>query len=55
MEALTDVGLILKDTSITIARYNILIEKEARFVADIKRRLAHVEGADTPLFQGAPA
>lgn len=30
----------------------ILIEKEARFVADIKRRLAHVEGADTPLFQG---
>ncbi|KKL27274.1 hypothetical protein LCGC14_2386780, partial [marine sediment metagenome] len=33
----------------------ILIEKEARFVADIKRRLAHVEGADTPLFQGAPA
>ncbi len=32
----------------------ILIEKEARFVADIKRRLAHVEGADTPLFQGAP-
>ncbi len=32
----------------------ILIEKEARFVADIKRRLAHVEGADTPLFQGTP-
>ncbi len=29
----------------------ILIEKEARFVADIERRLAHVEGADTPLFQ----
>lgn len=32
----------------------ILIEKEARFVADIRHRLAHVEGADTPLFQGTP-
>jgi site-specific DNA-methyltransferase (adenine-specific) len=33
----------------------IVIEKEARFVADIRRRLAHVEGADTPLFEGAPS
>lgn len=32
----------------------VLIEKEARFVADIRHRLAHVEGADTPLFQGVP-
>lgn len=28
----------------------ILIEREAQYVADIHRRLAHVEGADTPLF-----
>lgn len=28
----------------------ILIEREAQYVADINRRLAHVEGADTPLF-----
>ncbi|MFC5372950.1 DNA-methyltransferase [Brevundimonas faecalis] len=31
----------------------ILIEREAEYVADIKRRLAHVEGADTPLFASA--
>ena len=30
----------------------ILIEREAEYVADIKRRLAHVSGADTPLFGG---
>lgn len=28
----------------------ILIEREAEYVADIRRRLQHVEGADTPLF-----
>lgn len=28
----------------------VLIEREAEYVADINRRLAHVEGADTPLF-----
>jgi DNA modification methylase len=28
----------------------ILIEREAQYVADIHRRLQHVEGADTPLF-----
>ena len=28
----------------------ILIEREAEYIADIHRRLAHVEGADTPLF-----
>ena len=28
----------------------VLIEREAEYVADIHRRLAHVEGADTPLF-----
>ncbi len=28
----------------------ILIEKEAEYVKDIKARLAHVKGADTPLF-----
>ena len=28
----------------------ILIEREAEYVADIHRRLAHVKGADTPLF-----
>lgn len=28
----------------------ILIEREAQYVADIHKRLAHVEGADTPLF-----
>jgi DNA modification methylase len=27
-----------------------LIEREAEYVADIRRRLAHVSGADTPLF-----
>lgn len=31
----------------------ILIEREAAYIADIKRRLAHVKGEDTPLF--APA
>jgi site-specific DNA-methyltransferase (adenine-specific) len=31
----------------------ILIEREAQYVADIHRRLAHVEGADTPLFASA--
>lgn len=30
----------------------ILIEREAAYVADIERRLAHVRGADTPLFGG---
>lgn len=33
----------------------ILIEREAQYVADIHRRLAHVEGADTPLFANDPA
>jgi site-specific DNA-methyltransferase (adenine-specific) len=28
----------------------ILIEREAEYVADIKRRIGHVSGADTPLF-----
>lgn len=28
----------------------VLIEREAQYVADIHRRLQHVEGADTPLF-----
>ncbi len=32
----------------------ILIEREAEYVADIKRRLAHVKGEDTPLFSSAP-
>jgi site-specific DNA-methyltransferase (adenine-specific) len=31
----------------------ILIEREAEYVADIQRRLAHVKGEDTPLFSGA--
>jgi site-specific DNA-methyltransferase (adenine-specific) len=31
----------------------ILIEREAEYVADIHRRLAHVRGEDTPLFGGA--
>ena len=31
----------------------ILIEREAEYVADIHRRLAHVSGADTPLFETA--
>ena len=30
----------------------ILIEREAEYVADIRRRLAHVSGEDTPLFAG---
>ena len=33
----------------------ILIEREAEYVADIQRRLAHVKGEDAPLFTGAPA
>ena len=31
----------------------ILIEREAEYIADIKRRLAHVNGGDTPLFKEA--
>ena len=31
----------------------ILIEREAEYVADIKRRIAHVSGKDAPLFAGA--
>lgn len=32
----------------------ILVEREAEYAADIRRRIAHVSGADTPLFsQGA--
>lgn len=30
----------------------ILVEREAEYVADIKRRIAHVSGEDTPLFAG---
>lgn len=33
----------------------VLIEREAEYVADIKRRLSHVSGADTPLFGGETA
>lgn len=33
----------------------ILIEREANYIADIKRRLAHVKGEDTPLFSGEVA
>lgn len=33
----------------------ILIEREAQFVADIKRRIAHVKGEDAPLFAGEVA
>lgn len=33
----------------------ILIEREAQYVADIHARLAHVEGADTPLFRESAA
>ena len=29
----------------------ILVEREAEYVADIRRRLDHVRGDDTPLFQ----
>jgi hypothetical protein len=31
----------------------ILVEREAEYVADIKARLAHVRGDDTPLFRAA--
>lgn len=31
----------------------VLIEREAEYVADIRRRLDHVHGTDTPLFGGA--
>lgn len=27
--------------------------REAEYIADIRKRLAHVEGADTPLFSAA--
>ncbi len=30
----------------------ILVEREAEYAADIRRRLAHVSGGDTPLFAG---
>ena len=33
----------------------ILIEREAEYVADIKRRIAHVSGHDAPLFGGTVA
>lgn len=33
----------------------ILIEREAEYVADIHRRLAHVKGEDAPLFSNAPS
>ena len=33
----------------------LLIEREAEYVADIKRRIAHVSGEDAPLFAGATA
>ena len=33
----------------------ILIEREAEYVADIERRIAHVSGADAPLFAGVSA
>jgi site-specific DNA-methyltransferase (adenine-specific) len=32
----------------------ILIEREAEYIADIKRRLAHVSGQDAPLFASVP-
>ncbi len=31
----------------------ILVEREAEYVADIRRRIAHVSGEDAPLFRGA--
>lgn len=33
----------------------ILIEREEQYVADIKRRIAHVSGEDAPLFAGSAA
>ncbi len=33
----------------------VLIEREAEYVADIKRRIAHVSGQDAPLFGGSAA
>lgn len=33
----------------------ILVEREAEYAADIRRRIAHVTGQDGPLFQSAPA
>jgi DNA modification methylase len=33
----------------------ILIEREAQYVADINRRIAHVSGEDAPLFAGSAA
>ena len=32
----------------------ILIERETEYIADIRRRLAHVSGQDAPLFASAP-
>jgi DNA modification methylase len=32
----------------------VLIEREVEYVADIKRRIAHVSGLDAPLFGGTP-
>lgn len=34
--------------------HSILIEREAEYVADIKRRIAHVRGEDAPLFGAQP-
>ena len=31
----------------------ILIEREAEYIADIRRRINHVQGNDTPLFGGS--
>ncbi len=33
----------------------VLIEREAAYVADIQRRIAHVSGQDAPLFAGTAA
>ena len=33
----------------------VLIEREAEYVADIQRRIAHVQGTDAPLFAGEAA
>jgi hypothetical protein len=30
-----------------------LVEREAEYAADIRRRIAHVSGDDTPLFKAA--
>ena len=31
----------------------IAVEREAEYVADLRRRIAHVHGTDTPLFMAA--